>query len=271
MPKHPLRQFTAALFAAVLCTAPAAAPPSQWQGAAFAGDRATLEKLAAAGGRVVRVYHHDTDAWVLDEAARLGLKVVMGLWVAHPRHGFRIDDAAAVAAQERDLRAFVERHRNHPALLAWGVGNEVEIGERDPLPMWREIDRLAGIVKRLDPAHPTLMSVADTGDEQLRLLADCCASVDLLGINLYGGAVFALPGRLRAAAITKPVVVTEFGPLGQWQAGRKPWGAPVEPTSTEKAAFYREALAFLARQPQVTGSFPFLWGAKQEQTGTWHG
>lgn len=268
---HPLRQFAAALFATILSTAPAAAPPSQWQGAAFAGDRVTLEKLADAGGRVVRVYHHETDAWVLDEAARLGLKVVMGLWVAHPRHGFRLDDAAAVAAQEREIRAFVERHRNHPALLAWGVGNEVEIGERDPLPMWREIDRLAGIVKRLDPAHPTLMSVADTGDEQLRMLADCCASVDLLGINLYGGAVFALPERLRAAGIIKPVVVTEFGPLGQWQAGRKPWGAPVEPTSTEKAAFYREALAFLARQPQVAGSFPFLWGAKQEQTETWHG
>jgi len=272
LPKHPLHRLAAALFAAILCAAPAAAaPPSQWQGAAFAGDRTTLEALAAAGGRVVRVYHHDTAAWVLDEAARLGLKVVMGLWVAHPRHGFRLNDAAAVAAQEREIRAFVERYRAHPALLAWGVGNEVEIGERDPLPMWREIDRLAAIVKRLDPAHPTLMSVADTGDAQLRALADCCASVDLLGINLYGGAVFALPGRLRAAGITKPVVVTEFGPLGQWQAGRKPWGAPVEPTSTEKAAFYREALAFLARQPQVAGSFPFLWGAKQEQTETWHG
>ena len=66
-------------------------------------------------------------------------------------------------------------------------------------------------------------------------------------------------------------MVAELGPLGQWQAGRKPWGAPVELTSTEKARFFTEALAFLKDQPQIRGAFPFLWGAKQEQTATWHG
>jgi len=215
--------------------------------------------------------YRQSDAWVLDEAQRLGLKVVMGLWVEHPRHGFDYADAKATRAQEAALLDFVGRHRGHPALLAWGVGNEVETGAADPLPLWREIDRLAGLVKRLDPAHPTLMVVADTGMEALRALAGCCANVDLLGINVYAGAVFDLPQRLRDARITKPVVVAELGPLGQWQAGRKPWGAPVELTSTEKARFFTEALAFLKNQPQIRGTFPFLWGAKQEQTATWHG
>ena len=35
--------------------------------------------------------------------------------------------------------------------------------------------------------------------------------------------------------------------------------------------YFRDALAFLARQPEVKGAFPFLWGAKLEQTETWHG
>jgi hypothetical protein len=259
----------AALLLAAVSNLAASTHP-QWQGAAFAGDRAALGKLAAAGATVVRVYH-ETDAWVLDEAEQLGLRVIMGLWVGHPRHGFRLDDAAAVRAQEERILAFVARYRSHPALLAWSVGNEAELGQADPLPVWREVNRLAGLVKALDPAHPTLMVVADSSDEQLRQLGGCCANIDLLGLNLYAGAVFALPARLRAAGITKPVVVAEFGPLGQWQAGRKPWGAPVEPTSSEKAAFFREALAFLRSQPQVAGAFPFLWGAKQEQTETWHG
>ena len=259
----------AALLLALSPIAAAATPP-QWQGAAFKGDRASLEKLAAAGADVIRVYGED-DAWVLDEARRLGLRVVMGLWVRHPRHGGRLDDAAALEAQEQALRRFVSRHRDHPALLAWSVGNEVETGQSDPVPAWREVNRLAGIVKSIDPAHPTLMVVADTGLEQLKPLADCCANVDLLGINVYGGAAFDLPQRLRAVGIAKRVVVTELGPLGQWQAGRKPWGAPVELTSSEKARFYREALAFLRTQPQIAGVFPFLWGAKQEQTDTWHG
>ena len=215
--------------------------------------------------------YRQSDAWVLDEAQRLGLKVVMGLWVEHPRHGFDYADAKAVQAQEAALLDFVTRHRSHPALLAWGVGNEVETGAADPLPLWREIDRLAGRIKRLDPGHPTLMVVADTGMDAFRALAGCCPNVDLLGINVYAGAVFDLPQRLRDAGIAKPVVIAELGPLGQWQAGRKPWGAPVELTSTEKARFFTEALAFLDRQAQIRGVFPFLWGAKQEQTATWHG
>lgn len=247
-----------------------AADDAQWQGAAFEGDRASLARLAAAGAKVVRVYRQ-ADAWVLDEAQRLGLGVVMGLWVEHPRHGFDYADAKAVRAQEAALLDFVARHRRHPALRAWGVGNEVETGVADPLPPWREIDRLAGRIRQLDPAHPTMMVVADTGLDALRTLAGCCPNVDLLGINVYAGAVFDLPRRLREAGIRKPVVVAELGPLGQWQAGRKPWGAPAELTSTEKARFFAAALAFLKDQPQIRGVFPFLWGAKQEQTATWHG
>jgi hypothetical protein len=41
------------------------------------GDRAALEKLAQAGAKVVRVYR-ESDVWVLDEAQRLGMKVVLG-------------------------------------------------------------------------------------------------------------------------------------------------------------------------------------------------
>jgi hypothetical protein len=258
-----------------MCCVPAlardgVAPHRFWLGAAFEGDRGALTALAASGARVVRVYR-ESDVWVLDAAQQLGMRVIMGLWLAHPRHGFRLDDAAARGRQEDALRRFVERHRGHPALLAWAVGNEVETGVPDPRPVWREINRLAAIVKSLDARHPVLMVVADNSNEWLAPLADCCPDVDMLGLNLYGGSVFQLPDRLRALGIDKPVVVTELGPLGQWQAGTKPWGAPVELTSSQKADFFRDALAFLATQPQVRGAFPFLWGAKQEQTATWHG
>ncbi|NMG75818.1 glycoside hydrolase family 2 TIM barrel-domain containing protein [Aromatoleum diolicum] len=256
----------------LLAAAPvsATAADAQWQGAAFAGDRSALEKLAAAGAGVVRVYG-ESDVWVLDEAQRLGLRVVMGLSVGYPRHGIQPSDADALGTQEEAIRRFVLRHHKHPALLAWGVGNEVEAGADDPLPAWREVNRLAGMIKAIDPAHPTLMVVVDGGVERLALLAKCCANIDLLGINAYAGAAFTLPQRLRSAGITKPVVIGELGPLGQWQSGRKPWGAPVEPTSSEKAAFFRDVFPFLRSQPQIVGAFPFLWGWKQEQTETWHG
>lgn len=238
-------------------------------GVAFEGTRADLIAAAAAGVKVVRVYR-EADAWVLDAAEPLGLKVVMGLWLAHPRHGFDITDTKAVAEQEQRLRTFVRAHKDHPALLAWGVGNEVETEVADPAPVWALVDRMAAAVKEEDPDHPTMMVVADTGMDRLTPLAACCRSVDLLGINIYAGAYRDLPDRLTTAGIRKPVVITELGALGQWQAGRKPWGAPVELTSRQKAEFFTESLPWLRQQSQIVGVFPFLWGEKQEQTATWH-
>ncbi|GHU11996.1 hypothetical protein AGMMS50225_18820 [Betaproteobacteria bacterium] len=245
-------------------------PATPWQGAAFAGDRDALAKLAAAGARTVRLYS-EKNAWVLDEAHKLGLGVILGIEFGLPRHGFPLDDADALARQEEATRRLVLQYRDHPALLAWGIGNEVDLGMADPLPIWREVDRLAAIVKELDPAHPILMSVSDGEAERLRQLAACCEHIDLIGLNLYGGAVFNFAQRLQDSGLTRPLVITELGPLGQWQAGRKPWGAPVELSSRDKADFFRRALAELGKNPQIKGVFPFLWGAKQEQTSTWHG
>ncbi|MDR2926291.1 MAG: hypothetical protein LBU76_10170 [Azoarcus sp.] len=264
------------LAAAVFALLPSAAfaspplPGVPWRGAAFSGDRAALEKLAAAGANAVRVYH-ERDAWVLDEARKLGIGVLMGLDVGLPRYGFRFDDPKAIAAQEKRILAFVRRHRNHPALRAWVIGNEVEHGMDDPLPAWREINRLAGLIKALDPAHPAVMSVNDGSPHYLEQLGKCCAQVDMIGLNLYAGSAFGLHSRIRAAGIGKPLLIAELGPLGQWQAGRKPWGAPVELTSREKADYFRRALGEFAKNPQVRGVFAFLWGEKQEQTATWHG
>lgn len=254
-----------------LCSAAGQATPgTQWQGAAFEGDAAGLARLAAAGAQAVRVYRQ-ADAWVLDEAQRLGLKVVMGLWLEHPRHGFSYDDEQAVQAQERAILDFVERHRGHPrpARLGHRQRNR-DRGGKPAAAMARGRSPRCG-----DQADRSGPPDAD-GRRRYRhgrfpQPGGLLPNVNLLGINVYAGAVFDLPRRLRDAGIGKPVVVTELGPLGQWQAGRKPWGAPVEPTSSEKARFFTEALDYLARQPQIRGVFPFLWGAKQEQTETWHG
>jgi hypothetical protein len=94
-------------------------------------------------------------------------------------------------------------------------------------------------------------------------------SIDILGVNTYGDAAPSLPDRLRAQGWTGPVVVTELGAIGQWQAATTPWGAAMEPTSTEKAARLETYLATL--RPRTAGQILFFWGQKQEVTPTWHG
>ncbi len=52
------------------------------------------------------------------------------------------------------------------------------------------------------------------------------------------------------------------------------WGAPVEPTSLEKAEMYERhyAQGVAAEIPgRCLGSYVFLWGQKQETTATWFG
>jgi hypothetical protein len=46
----------------------------------------------------------------------------------------------------------------------------------------------------------------------------------------------------------------------------------LEPTSPEKADFYRRAyLGSVRQKPWCVGSYAFLWGNKQERTATWFG
>jgi hypothetical protein len=49
-------------------------------------------------------------------------------------------------------------------------------------------------------------------------------------------------------------MLTEFGGKGQWEAGKTPWGAPIEPSSTEKAR--------MTIQAYTGGVLPALEGAQ---------
>src|SRR5262249_15818686 len=72
--------------------------------------------LSQLGATTVRTYGDET-GFVLDEAQKVGLKVIAGFWLEHPRRGFSYRDLAQVGPQLQRLTEFVNRHKNHPALL----------------------------------------------------------------------------------------------------------------------------------------------------------
>jgi hypothetical protein len=239
--------------------------PYPIRGAAAEGRLAALKAL---GATVVRTYGGDPGP-VLAEAGRLGLKVIAGLWLEPPRRGFDYRNRPHVEGQLASFRALVERYRSSPALLAWGIGNEVEAELTDAALVWPAIEEAARLVKSLDPKHPTMAVLAEAGGDKVARLKAQAPSIDILGVNTYGDAAPSLPDRVRAQGWTGPVVVTELGAIGQWQAPATPWGAAVEPTSTEKAARLGTYLATLG--PRTAGQILFFWGQKQEVTPTWHG
>jgi hypothetical protein len=238
-----------------------------------AGGSQKLELLKASGGNSIRTWGAETAQKDLDAAQALGLTATVGIWLGHKEHGFRYDDPKAVAAQLAKAREIVTRYKSHPALLAWGLGNEMEGDGNDPN-VWKAVEEIARMVKQIDPSHPTVTVIAELGAngikaKQVRAL---CPSIDILGVNSYGGAA-SLPKRLKAAGWTKPFLVTEFGPNGPWEVGKTAWGAPLEPTSTKKARDYadRYEASVTSQKGWCLGSYVFLWGDKAEGTPTWFG
>ena len=118
-----------------------------------AGGRQYFHTLESAGGNAVRTWNANHAQEVLDSAEANGLKVMLGLWVQHERHGFDYTDTKAVAAQFEKFKTTVEAFKNHPALLLWGVGNEVGFGRKN-LEAIEAVDDIAQMIQELDPASP---------------------------------------------------------------------------------------------------------------------
>ncbi|MBT8135805.1 MAG: hypothetical protein KJO54_02195 [Gammaproteobacteria bacterium] len=237
-----------------------------------AGGDGALEQLAAAGGNSIRTWGAgDLDAR-LDAAHALGISVTVGIWLGHERHGFDYNDPEQVRQQLATAREAVLRYRDHPALLLWGIGNEMEGFESGDNPaIWQAVNEVAAMVRELDPHHPTMTVTAEIGGGRIRAVNDAPA-IDLHGINSYGGAP-SLPERYRAGGGTKPYVITEFGHPGTWEIPKNEWGAPHELTSTQKADYYRRSYrqGVLDAPGLALGSYAFVWGYKMEATATWFG
>ncbi len=237
-----------------------------------AGGDGSLELLAASGANSIRTWGADDLDSLLDRAHRLGLTVMVGFWLGHERHGFDYADRKQVDAQYERVRAGILRYKDHPAVLAWGIGNEMEgFADGGNPAIWAAVESLAVLAHRLDPLHPTMTVTADIGGKRVDSVQQFCPSIDIHGINSYGGAA-SLPERYRKAGGRKPYAVTEYGPPGTWEVGRNAWGAVEEWSSTRKAGFYRDTWKLLAADSAAClGSYAFTWGAKQEATATWYG
>ena len=236
------------------------------------GGEGALELLRDSGGNTVRTWGiGETTPEMLDEAHRLGLKVALGYWIGHERHGFSYTDWGSVTGQADALFAAVRKFKDHPAVLLWGIGNEMEGFESTSNPaIYTQIEYLAKKVKEIDPNHPVMTVTAEIGKRQIEGLNRFCPSVDIHGINSYGGVV-SLPKRYKEGGGVKPYVITEFGPAGTWETEPNRWGMPDELSSTEKAKYYRRAYETVHADPLCLGSFAFMWGSKQEASATWFG
>jgi hypothetical protein len=236
-----------------------------------AGGTVQMDAVIACGGNTIRTWGIENAQTILDQAEKKGLKVMLGLWVQHERHGFDYNDPEKIKNQLEGFRIAVRKYKDHPALLMWGVGNEYEL-EYSNTKVWAAVNDIAKMVHEEDKNHPTSTVTAGTNAEKLNFVKTVLTEIDIYGINTYGD-IESVKGVLTNGNYTGAYMITEWGPNGHWESPKTIWGMSVEQTSTEKAAVYlkRYQTCIAADSAQCIGSFAFLWGQKQEYTSTWYG
>ena len=208
---------------------------------------------------------------VLDEAHENGIMVTMGIEVARERHGFDYDDTTAVKAQLEDIRKQVMALKDHPALMIWGIGNELNLRYTNPK-VWDAVNEISEMIHEIDPNHLTTTSLAGISKEEVAFIKERCPDLDILSVQMYGD-LPDLPNLVREYGWDGPYMVTEWGATGHWEVPATEWGAPIEDNSTVKANNYlkRYRGGIEADSLQCIGSYVILWGNKQERTPTWYG
>lgn len=144
-----------------------------------------VEVLKASGFNAVRCAHNPPAPAFLDACDRLGMLVMdeaFDGWRLHKERNFHDYHRYFDKWWREDLDSMVLRDRNHPSIVVWSIGNEVE--ERG-LPEGAAIAAmLAARVRELDPTRPVTAGVCDIWGVSAWERADpLFAQLDVCGYN----------------------------------------------------------------------------------------
>tara|TARA_B100000965_G_scaffold393506_1_gene404474 strand:+ start:2663 stop:3940 length:1278 start_codon:yes stop_codon:yes gene_type:complete len=235
-----------------------------------AGAKDHFNLLVESGANSIRVWSTNRKE-LLDSAHQYGLTVTLGLYIRPERSGMDYNNEYAVKGQIEYLKKEVLKYKDHPALLVWGIGNEVDLRYSN-FKVWETIEILAKFIKEVDPNHPTMTVIAGVDPSKAFYIKKFCPSIDILGLNVYGSIENA-GGNLRKFNWDKPYIVSEWGVNGPFEAKKTSWKAKIEPPNGIKAEQRMRRYKQLIEKDveRCLGSYCFLWGQKQESTATWHG
>jgi hypothetical protein len=239
-----------------------------------------FKALAAAGGNAFRTWRANDAPMELDSAMKYGLKIAMGIEMDKELHGFDYNDTEAVQKQFERIKKEILQYKDHPALLCWVVGNELNLliqedgslGTVNPK-VYDALAEVVDFIHEVDPNHPVTTTFAGMMDSHINVCVERCPDLDFLSYQVYGGLATVIEEDIRNN-IDYPYTVTEYGPIGHWERPATSWGREIEENSTQKAEGLRERIK-KGLQSDTTGrnmgGFAFVWGQKQERTPTWYG
>jgi hypothetical protein len=239
-----------------------------------------FKALAEAGGNAFRTWHDDNMGQQLDSAKKYNLMMAAGLPLGQELHHFDYSDEAAVKKQFEKIKKTVDTYKDHPNLLCWVAGNELNLlfDENGGLKLvspdtYKALAQIVDYIHENDPNHPVGTTFAGATESHIALAMEHCPQLDFVGLQVYG-ALAVMNQQVTDAKLRKPYMVTEFGPVGHWEMPATPWGREIEECSGPKAAgmISRIQTGIVDEKSGLNiGHFAFLWGQKQERTPTWYG
>lgn len=178
-----------------------------------------LTLLRAMNVNTIRLWSEAPDTTLLNACYNGGVDpiyVIMGFWVPQWT-GIDYADPTLRASIELDFRDYVSQFRDHPAVLAWGIGNENNLNYTGDMADWYSLaNDLAAAAYDVEGAayHPcvivngALLHLGDSaaGSDDISLDA-----VDMWGVNLYFGYDAHAHFDYYDALSAKPLVFTEYG------------------------------------------------------------
>jgi F5/8 type C domain-containing protein/glycosyl hydrolase family 2 len=245
---------------------------------------ARLPDLRAIGVNTVRTWGTDgTTQPLLDAAAANGIKVINGFWLqpgGGPGSGGCVDyvtDSTYKSTMLTEFTRWVNVYKGHTGVLMWNVGNESVLGmqncfsgtelENQRVAYVRFVNDVARAIHAADPNHPVTSTDAWTG--AWPYFKAYAPDLDLYAVNSYN-AVCQVKNDWQAGGYTKPYILTEGGPPGEWEVPDDVNGVAAEPSDVAKRDGYRNAWNCLMSHTGVAlGGTLFHYGTEQDFGGVW--
>jgi hypothetical protein len=229
-----------------------------------------LESLAGTGINTVRGYtipaadKMQPKLEKLDKAHKLGLKVVLSEWMPH--HGenksndgfpYTFDYNTRGDAMVEAFAKKVEAIGDHPAILMWGLGNEVHLDE----PYLRTVNRMSLAIHERFPHHITSLTMVNAKPEHIEAVKKFAPDLDVLGIQSYSRGAVRKAIKSTETHWGKPFYMSEFNTQGPWNYEKSEWGMFLDHSSVaSKVADLKDCFVAIDESPLCLGSTIFLWG-----------
>jgi hypothetical protein len=237
-----------------------------------------VRDLKNMGVNTIRVWGVDqTNTPILvDTAARYGIKVIVGEWLNQGAD--YVNDTAYMNSVKTSIVNDVNLLKGHQGVLMWDVGNEVILTMQDHglsaadvearrVGYAKFVNQVADAIHGADPNHPVTSTDAYTG--AWPYYKQYSPSLDLMAVNSYG-AIGGVYNDWAAGGYTKPYIVTEGGPSGEWEVPNDVNGVPTEPTDLQKRDGYTSSWNAVNAHPKVDlGITEFHYGIENDFGGIW--